>query len=515
MKITIRLKETLVRLQIGIFLVKEMIRRRKKSKIGAAATHNPMKSIPAFRHIILSTIRFSMVLALLATAHLYAQRGKKRPDWMEKKPVDAVNYIGIGSAPVNADAGKMQEAAKQNALANMSSDIITGISATTEVTTTEVQKTGQKTDTKDEFSQKVQALTDNMLEGYEMVDSYNDGQLLSVYYRLNKNTYITNKRKRFNDAIAASDNSYTQAVSNEQSGEVYQSFLLYTQAIEPLVPWLLTVLEPEFKGKCTEQANKISAKLTNLMSRTSITAINPGPEYKFGQRTDLPLEAKVQYKNEQGQMVNIGKFPVKFAFTAGKGQLLNEFANSDETGLARGIVRGIEPSKGATVVIAEFNTADFKILEDKRVTQYTIGNTAKPKAIFRIKTAGVSVNITTEEGLLGNAINPKIFEPMLKDFLTSKGCTLVKPGDPADFTVTVKADTRQGIQDKGAFTAFMNGSITATKNETGEDVAVLPINELKGIGFESYDQASRDCYKKARERMNKDFLPAFLKRLYE
>jgi hypothetical protein len=458
---------------------------------------------------------FALMTMLVCACTAFAQKRKPRPDWMNKKPVDAANYIGVGSAPVSPDAGKMQEAAKQNALANMSSDIITAISATTDVTTTEVQKTGQKTDIKDEFSQKVQALTDNMLEGFEQVDSYNDGQMYSVLYRLNKSTYIANKRKRFADAITASDNSYNQALANEQSGEVYQGFLQYTQAIEPLVPWLLMVLEPEFKGKCTEQANKISTKLTDLMSRTTITAMNPGPEYKFGQRTDLPLEAKVQYKNANGQMQDIAKFPVKFAFTAGKGQLLNEFANSDESGVARGIIRGIEPSKGATVVIAEFNTADFKILEDKRVTQYTIGNTAKPKAIFRIKTAGVTVNITTEEASLGSPINPKVFEPLLKDFLTSKGCTLVKPGDPADFTVTVKADTRQGIQSNGVFTSFMNANISAVKNETGEEVAVLPINELKGTKFESFEQASRDCYNKARERLNKDFFPAFLKRIYE
>ncbi len=449
--------------------------------------------------------------AFIALVPLFAlsQKQGAMPNWVKVKPNDKENYLGLGSAPVEADAAKFQEAAKQKALANMSSDIVTALNAETNVITTEVNGKAS-----DEFNNTVKAITDNMLEGYEQVDSYNDGKFYHVLYKLNKQVYLANKRKRFGDAITASDNSFNTAVSNEKSGEVYLAFMQYTQAIEPMVPFLVAVLEPEFKGKCTEQANKIATRLTRLMSNTVITPVTQNPEYKFGQRVDLPLEVRVQLKQEGGNLVPIRKFPVLFKFTGGKGQFLNDFANSDEGGIARALVKGIEPNKAATVIVAEMNTADFKILENKNVLQYSIGNTAKPRAIIRVKTQGVSVAIESEEKNLGTPLSQKQFEPMLKDYLASKGCSIVPASSNPDFTVTIKADTRQGTSVAGQSNAYMDGSISAVRNETGEEVAVMPIANLKGFYFD-FPGAGMDTYKRAREKMNKEFLPAFLKKLFE
>ena len=71
--------------------------------------------------------------------------------------------------------------AKANALDNLSREIRVQVQSTSSMNTLQVNDWLSES-----FQQQSTSSTNEDLEGFELVDTYNDGQTVSVYYRLNK-----------------------------------------------------------------------------------------------------------------------------------------------------------------------------------------------------------------------------------------------------------------------------------------------------------------------------------------
>lgn len=471
---------------------------------------NPMSST-TYRGFLL------IMLALMAASTTWAQKkqakGKAaptggKPDWVTQRPKVPGYYIGIGSARLAGTPNEYQETARQVALTDMSQEIVVQIVSDAKLTDTQDNNV---INTK--FQQDIRTITENSLEGYEPVDSYNDGTNYWVYYRLNKTVYYTNKKKKFDAAMAASESSFTRAEELLNSGDVYTAYLFYTQSLNPLLPYLIAAIESEFKQASQTQAQKATERLITITSGLRFEAITKEPTYKFGARQDLPLELRVVYKSTRGDMP-VAKFPVLFKFTSGGGNFLNPYANANPEGVVRAIINKIDPTKGGALVVAEFDTREFTALNDPKISQFNIGQVAPPKANFRIKTVGPAVKVMSDEKSLGKPLPVNILETTVKEFLTQNGCEVNPTNRPPDFVIKIQAETRQGTSVGTAFQSLMNAKITAVANDgTETEVVNLLIQDLVGRKFD-FENASNDAYAKARKRLTDEFLPAFINKLY-
>lgn len=453
-----------------------------------------------------------LLLAVLLTSCLApatAQKNKKtpRPAWLDKRPNDANFYVGIGSSSITKNPGNYQEAARLVALNDLSGEIVVNISGETDFTERETNG-----EVEELYQSTIKSITENNLEGYEQVDTYTDGDLFWAYYRISKQKYLANKRKRFSEAMANSDDLYNRAAGEESAGRIYPAFLLYTQSLEPLLPYLISALEPEFKGKATEQNNKLTGALIKLMSGLRFESAAGEVTYKLGSKKDLKIPIKVTY-NADGKSIPVERLPVQFTFGPGNGTFQSEFVNSDANGLATAVVTRIEPTKRSVVVKATFNTADFEVLFDKRVSLFTLGDVAPPSARVRIKTQGPRVLVESTEKSLGVTLTQNVLQPVVTDFLIENGCTIVGPDDEYDFIVEIKAETRKGTTAGRAHQALLNANIVALDGETEDEIVNLIFQDLKGVKFD-FENASRDAYSKARKKMEEEFLPQFLDKLY-
>ena len=102
-----------------------------------------------------------------------------RPAWVDSRPVTGAYYVGIGIAPKNRP--DFQEAAKQNALNDLASEISVTVEGNSLLYTLDTR--GQFTDS---YTSTVRTRTSQQLEGFELVDSWDSGTELWTYYRLSK-----------------------------------------------------------------------------------------------------------------------------------------------------------------------------------------------------------------------------------------------------------------------------------------------------------------------------------------
>lgn len=460
-----------------------------------------------FYLLLLSVVLLASCSTPAAAQKDKKDKGKNRPEWLNQRPNPSGYYVGIGSASISQNPGNYQEAARLIALNDLSGEIVVSISGETDFTQRETND-----EVEEIFQSSVKSITENNLEGFELVETFTEGDLFWSYYRLSKEMYMANKRKRFSEAMANSNDLYNRASTEENAGRIYPAFLLYTQALEPLLPYLISALEPEFKGKAAEQNNKMTSALIRVMSGIRFTAVAAEVSYKFGSKKDLPIAIKVTY-NQDGREIPVERFPVKFEFGPGNGVFQSEYVNSNPQGLATAVVTKIEPTKRSVVVKAVFNTQDFAVLFDKRVSLFTLGNIAPPSARVRIATKGPSVKIEATEYSLGKKLTQNILEPVINDFLIENGCVVNDPNGEYDFIIEMKVETREGTTSGRAYQALLNANIVALDAQTEDEIVNLPIQDLKGVKFD-FENASRDAYAKARKKLEEEFLPVFLEKLY-
>jgi len=132
-----------------------------------------------------SSLLFSGLKLLLLSAILTQCVSTKtlpvKPSWIEKKPVDSESYLGIGASPKNSKNTDYQQLAKSNALNDLASEISVRISNTSLLYTLSSNNTLKET-----FDSKTYTSTKEDLEGYEMVDSFEDETNYWVFYKLSK-----------------------------------------------------------------------------------------------------------------------------------------------------------------------------------------------------------------------------------------------------------------------------------------------------------------------------------------
>ncbi|HPF93435.1 MAG TPA: LPP20 family lipoprotein, partial [Tenuifilaceae bacterium] len=96
-------------------------------------------------------------------------QGPPKPDWVTNRPTSPMYYYGIGAARKSSDVSQYQQAARQNALADMANEISISISSNSVIHAFE-----SNLNFREDFTSTIRAQTQQDLEGYEQVDSWDD-----------------------------------------------------------------------------------------------------------------------------------------------------------------------------------------------------------------------------------------------------------------------------------------------------------------------------------------------------
>ena len=128
-----------------------------------------------------------------------------QPDWVKKRPINNSYFIGIGISSINLSRNYIQSA-KNDALSDLSSEISVTISS--ELIDILTEKSGLS---QEEVVSEIRSSTKADLEGFELVDTWEDEYEYWVYYRLSKAKYQANIELKRQNAISLSLDLFKKA----------------------------------------------------------------------------------------------------------------------------------------------------------------------------------------------------------------------------------------------------------------------------------------------------------------
>ena len=142
----------------------------------------------------MSRMKFNLVVIFLVFSNwLFSQQPQgtlAQPLWLKSRPNSAFKYVGIGFAEKSKGQSYIMEA-KKNALFDLASEIKVDISSNSVLYS--VQNNKQYNES---FNSLIKLSNSEYLEGYQLIDSYEDQNTYWVYYQLDKDLYAKTKAQK-------------------------------------------------------------------------------------------------------------------------------------------------------------------------------------------------------------------------------------------------------------------------------------------------------------------------------
>src|ERR1041385_6327103 len=156
----------------------------------------------------------------------------KVPNWVSSRPNNGFKYVGIGVA----DKGKSNDPkteAKQNALFDLASEIKVDIS------TNSVLQSVQNNNSFDQnFNSLIKLTNSDNIEGYTLVDTYENDKQVWMYYELDKAEYAKRKEIKKQNTITKASNLIALSFADEKNKNFSACLKKRIQAFGILNPYL-------------------------------------------------------------------------------------------------------------------------------------------------------------------------------------------------------------------------------------------------------------------------------------
>jgi len=412
----------------------------------------------------------------------------KKPDWVNKRPIDNNSYIGIGVAEKDTETSEYIQKAKDRALREIASEITVTISSAT--LNQILEKAGV---VKEEFASQIQSSTQAQLEGYELVDTWEDKNQYWVYYTLSKEKYAQLRKAKIDKAISLSLDFFSKAEQKKMDNQITEALQLYVQAFNPIEPYLSEPLETTYNEQNIYLLNTIHASLQQVLSTISLKPLEPEIDATIGRGLDDPILFKSLYL--QAPIANL---PLFFSFIKGEG----EFIDSDKTGM-----NGIAPCRISHILSADkMQVIKAELALDKLVSQDEVNPIIQdiiksltiPSANIILNVSGPQVFIESTELNFGNPLEVNYIEPKLKEKLSGHGYSFVDMKSDADYVIMIDAQSRKGSTVYQMCSAFVDVTVSVMDMSTYEEIYKNTFSNVKGIntdmdkaGLAAFDNASK------------------------
>nr|WP_319401934.1 LPP20 family lipoprotein [uncultured Carboxylicivirga sp.] len=156
-----------------------------------------------------------------------------KPEWLKSRPVSSNYFYGIGIAPKLGGSEYYTKKAKEKALADLAQQINTRVKSETNFT-----KTEDNSGVYEYIQSRINATSNEFLEGYKFVDSWEDKDNTYAFYQLSKTDFYSLKTERKNKAIELAWLKIQQALEQDKNNNMTEAIQLYASAIDALSGFL-------------------------------------------------------------------------------------------------------------------------------------------------------------------------------------------------------------------------------------------------------------------------------------
>ena len=443
----------------------------------------------------------ALVLAFsFAAAELPAQ-----PAWVQKRPISAGQYLGIGTAQKNRPASEYMDLAKSAALNDIASQITVTISS--DLLRRVMESNSQL---QDEFQSQLRASAKADLEGVQLMDTYEDHDSYWVYLRLSKADYEARRAEKMRNAVAIASDLVLSARKSDREGSIARAMSLYAQALGPIAGYLGEPLEATLEGTKVLLVNEIYKSIQGLVARLELRTSEPKRDAKFSRPLKRPFG--VDAIATGATPVPVAGLPLRFRFLRGRGEL-TELATTDRSGRAECEVQKITASDRIQMIEA---SVDLSVLvrsdSASTVVQAVLKSFSPPTVRLLLNVSGVDVFMEATESMFGRPLAQRRIEPELKTRLSEAGFSFVDDMGKATLAITVKADARQGSSNYGLSFAYITVTVVVLDLETGQEVFNGAMKDVKE-GSDSYEKAALKGLDSAAKKLAGDLVPRLVEKV--
>ncbi|MEI7526918.1 MAG: LPP20 family lipoprotein [Mariniphaga sp.] len=437
------------------------------------------------RHLLLL---FSLCLTLFSRAQV-------KPDWISHFPLDNDYYIGIGSCEKNAQ--NSMECAKSAALESIASAIMVKLQSETNSISKEEKKSFEN-----RFTVNIKTQTSNELEGYELVDTWQDNRYFWVYYRLNKAKYALMLSEKVINEYKISKQFLDDGATYLNSKDISKALSSFLKSIILIMPNLSRPTVADYTSKSWQLFEESKQKVINLLSGIQLSSEMGEIKILFVKPQPRTLYAKAIFKNADGMQSPISNLPIRFTFERGSGRLSDSIVFSNSQGLVTNTLLNINSTNSKQAITCNVSLETILNQPDKNEILKSVLSGNISKARFSVSLEKAMVNINSSELNRGYPVSTKILEPALNDFLKSNGYNVSSSGENADYLITINADTRAGNQVNGICTSYLDLRLTV-EDKNGNTIYTGSKSSLKGLKL-NYNDAGIDAYIRNLETIKKE-----------
>lgn len=424
-----------------------------------------------------------------------------RPAWVQQRPSGTFDYIGIGTA--SKTRPDWQEAAKKNALNDLASEISVNIEGNSLLYTLD-----RKTSFDETYTSTIQATTREQLEGFELVETWENAAEYWTYYRLDKSKHAAIKAEKKRQALAQASDFHVRSRASRSAGDLKGAFDLDLRALLAMREYWGESDMVDVEGKPVPLANTIFNELQQLTSNVRFQILPERCELTFDKdfRRELLISASLV---QNGNSTELAQLPLSIEYPGSTGKV-TEKKSTDAEGRSQTTVQRVQLDAAAPELLVKL---DIDALVSKDLDQAFVRplvaslTIPEKRAIIEVRMPRVCMQ--ANEKNFNSAITDGGSALVLKEELTKRGFRFVDKESESDMVLQLNGNTREGGTASGFHTAYLDLSIAFRERRSGDVVYEGGKQSIKGVQLD-YPRAGMDAYRKAAQDVRKEIVPALL-----
>lgn len=380
---------------------------------------------------------------------------KPMPEWVTTKPQSTMYYIGTSSAPKKGFLpGDYMANAQQKALGDLSSGISVNIESTSVLSIIE-----HNYNINENFSSEITASTNQQLEGYELVDTWEDDDFYWVYYRLSKSHYQMLKEEKKQQTILDAKNKYYQATELLGRQLHYNAFQFYVEALTALKPYLGESTLTDINGEEKDLGNVVFTSIANFVNNLKIVfdteeiSAKKGVELEHG-----TFSFRIVDENDNP----VSSIPVKIGFT-GTGLIRNSEVSSND-GKIFCALKKIKSAPNTETLSVNIDMVSFSRAAKDPMIRSLIKSIPATETKIRVNVEKPSLSVFSEEKSFG-----KIREDSSRLKTTFEGLLssefVINENIEPDFTLKISSNTIENGKYYDEYQVTINYTFDLTDNK--------------------------------------------------
>ncbi len=417
----------------------------------------------------------------------YEELMEGAPAWVKQTPTDPASYHGVGFA-AKAGNDNYRESARQNALAELANSISVTISASSVLNQFEYDNTYS-----DYYRDNIRLSTQKLLEGYELVDTWENPEQYWVYFRLSKAGYKQLQNERIRKARAASEADFAEAARMKALGNPGESLRLYIKAVEDIRDVLgedLGIDSQTGKPYATGLFSDFATTVQAFSVRYPIEKI----EVRQGA---LPAGGSLQGILVDASGAPAAGMPVGCKMSWMPGRSFN--LRTDAGGNFRLAARPVDAT-GAQYLSSQLDMRTLiSTATDDPVVQKLLEAITVPEFVLSVEVVPLQVFVSARLENMDRPFPASALIAGLQRLLRADGVQVATDSTEADFRIAVNAISSRGTRRNDRCSAMVQASVEVL-DKSGKTHYSGTVEKVNGLGAD-FDTAGRDAFNALNSRI--------------